>query len=35
MKVRSKEELQILKKIKEMDAVKEAIPKANEKRGAP
>jgi translocation protein SEC63 len=35
MKVRSKEELEVLKKIKEMDAVKEAIPKANDKRGPP
>ena len=35
MKVRSQTELDILKRIKTMDAVKEAIPKANEKRGAP
>lgn len=35
MKVRSKEELDILKKIKETEAVKEAIPKANDKRGPP
>lgn len=35
MKVRSQEELDILKRIKQMDAVKEAIPKGNEKRGPP
>ena len=35
MKVRSQTELDILKRIKQMDAVKEAIPKGNEKRGAP
>lgn len=35
MKVRSKGELDILKKIKETEAVKEAIPKANDKRGPP
>jgi translocation protein SEC63 len=35
MKVRSKEELDILKKIKENDIVKDAIPKPNDKRGPP
>ena len=35
MKVRSQGELDILKRIKQMDAVKEAIPKGNEKRGPP
>jgi hypothetical protein len=35
MKVRSKDELDILKKIKENDIVKDAIPKPNDKRGAP
>ena len=35
MKVRSQDELDILKRIKQMDAVKEAIPKGNEKRGPP
>lgn len=32
LKVRSKEELEILKRIKNNDEVKEAIPKSNEKR---
>lgn len=35
MKVRSKEELEILKRIKQTDEVKDAIPKPNEKRAAP
>jgi hypothetical protein len=32
MKVRSKDELEVLKRIKSHDEVKEAIPKPNEKR---
>jgi hypothetical protein len=32
MKVRSKDELEVLKRIKQEDKVKEAIPKPNEKR---
>jgi len=35
MKVRSKDELEILKRIKENDIVKDAIPKPNDKRGPP
>jgi len=33
MKVRSKEELEVLKRIKTFDKVKDAIPKPNEKKG--
>jgi hypothetical protein len=33
MKVRSKEELDVLKRIKTFDKVKDAIPKPNEKKG--
>jgi hypothetical protein len=33
MKVRSKEELEVLKRIKQEDKVKDAIPKPNEKKG--
>lgn len=35
LKVRSKEELNILKRIKEKDEVKDAIPKPSDKRGPP
>lgn len=33
MKVRSKDELDVLKRIKTFDKVKDAIPKPNEKKG--
>jgi len=33
MKVRSKDELEVLKRIKQEDKVKDAIPKPNEKKG--
>jgi len=35
LKVRSKDELNILKRIKEKDEVKDAIPKPSDKRGPP